>query len=375
MRIAVNATILDSRPTGLGVYTLNLIRELSQLIGPDDQLIVFTSYPQGLKGCKIKLRGVSSCLQPQYGVGAGFFRFLWTQFVYPFRISKEKCDAVYSTTHHTVFLLKTPQIITIHDLLPLKFPARYRLQYLYFKYMIPVLLKRCAAVVAVSENTKKDILQYYGIPSEKVTVVYNSYDGNLFLAPSAENSKRKYADDPYILAVGASYVNKNLERLLEAYAQIKDKIPHRLLITGGRKDYIDSLREKAGYLKIAGSVTFMNYVPPEDLPHLYRNAAVFVFPSLDEGFGIPLLEAMACGCPVVASDVSSIPEVCNDAAYYVDPYNADGIARGIIEVLKNEGLRNDLIQKGFKRVKMFSWKNSAQKIFNILKNQDKRRPS
>ncbi len=364
MRLAVNATILDDKPTGLGVYTLNLIRELSKVISKNDQLIVFTSCSQVFKGLNVETRRVPRCLQPQHGVVAGILRFFWIQCVYPWRILREGCDIVYSTTHHAVFFLPLAQVMTLHDLLPLKFPARYRLQYFYFKFILPVLIKRCIAIVAISENTREDILQYYKTPPTKVPIVHNAYDENLF---SRERGQGHITAD-YILAVGASYMNKNLERLMEAYKLIEKQIDHRLVIVGGRKDYVQLLRKKANQLGITGRVDFLDHISAADLPALYRHARLFVFPSLYEGFGIPLLEAMAMGCPVVAAQSSSIPEVCGEAAFYVDPTNTESIAQGMLSVLKNTELRNVLIKKGLERVKLFSWKKSSRKVYDILKN-------
>ena len=371
MKIAINATILDNNPSGIGVCTINIIRGLCKITGGNDKLAIFTSYWAHFKHCGAEIRPVSEFVQPRYGKFAGLLRFLWTQLVYPVRLRKEVCDVIYNTAHHAVFLTNKPQIITIHDLLSIKFPSRYRLQYYYFRFIIPILLKKCAVIITVSENSKKDIAEYYGIRPEKIVVVHNSYDSETFRFIHLVDERIPSTSGEYILAVGASYPNKNIERVLEAYSKIIYKISSNLVIAGGRRQYIKILKARVNELNLNGRVTFLDYVESKKMQSLYSNAVMLVFPSIYEGFGIPPLEAMACGCPVVASNASSIPEVCGDAAFYVDPYNVESIADGICKVLTDERLRDDLIAKGFKRVKDFSWNESAKKILNIIKGSTK----
>jgi len=224
MNIVINATIVDDKPSGLGVYSLNIVRELSRAVNPDDKIAVFTSYPAAFKGCNIEIKKVFRFVQPKYGKIGGLLRFLWMQIVYPVRLLNERYDIVYHTTHHAFLFTRWAQIMTIHDLLPIKFPSRYRLQHYYFKFVIPVLLKKCAFVITVSENSKKDIAEYYDICPEKITVVYNSYDAKIFKPASSIDKEHPSAGGQYVIAIGASYLNKNMERLLEAYSRIKDRI-------------------------------------------------------------------------------------------------------------------------------------------------------
>lgn len=366
MKIAVNATILDNKPSGLGVYAVKMVRAMCRAAGGDD-IVIFTSYPAAFDGCGAEIRSVSEIVQPRHGKLAGIARFFWTQVVYPLRLRRERCDIVYNTTHHAVFHASAPQIMTVHDLLPIKFPSRYRPQYWYFKYVLPALINKCMAIITVSENSKKDIVGYYGIPADKIVVAYNSYDAYNFRRTVSQSVRNSSADGGYILAVGASYLNKNIEGLLEAYSRIKDRTTCKLLIAGGRSQYIKTLKNRAQALGLGDRVEFLDYVGNEKLRALYSNAAMLVFPSIYEGFGIPPLEAMACGCPVVASNASSIPEVCADAAFYVDPYNIESIADGIYKVLTDNDLRKFLVEKGFERIKVFSWDESARKVLDVIR--------
>lgn len=367
MKIAVNATILDDKPTGLGMYTLHLLRNLSA-IAPDC-LTIYTDYASALDGQKVEVVPVGSSLQPKYGKIAGVRRFLWTQFIFPVLLQQKHFDIIYHTSHYLLLFTHKRQIITIHDLLPLKYPARHRLQYYYFRFVMPVLLCKAYRIIAVSENTKRDICKYYKISHAKVTVVYNGCDVDLFNRKAGAHNISEYIQGEYVLFIGASYIHKNGERAIEAFSKISGHTKLRLLVVGGRRQYLDVLQKKVAAMNFDDRVKFVPYVPPEDLVALYRGASMLLFPSLYEGFGIPPLEAMACGCPVVASRVSSIPEVCGEAAYYVDPYNYDNIAEGIQRVLSDETLRADMILKGLERVKSFSWEKSAQHVIDIFKGR------
>lgn len=366
MKIAVNATMMDDSPSGCGIYTLNVIKALSERLSGRDALVVFTGYPEAFRGMRVDIRKVSPRVQPKYGKWAGIFRFLWLQCIFPVRLSREKFDVVFHTTHHAVLLMKIPQIMTIHDLIPLKFPLRYRLQYYYFKYVLPRLIDRCCAVVAVSENCKKDIGAYYGTSDVKVSRIYNGYDPGMFTVKHAAGVASQYVQGKYILVVGASYPHKNLERAIEAFGQIKDSKDLSLLVLGGRREYVDVLKKKTRVLDLEGRVIFMGYVPEEDLPGLYAEAQCLLFPSLYEGFGFPPLEAMACGCPVVMSNMSSLPEVGGDAVYYVDPMSVDSIMGGLRAVLDNESLRAKLVCKGLARAKFFNWNKTAAQMLALI---------
>lgn len=365
MRIAINATIVGDKPTGLGIYTINVVREMSKLIAHNDKFIVFTSCAVAFEGCNLEIRRVSKWVQPKYGKKAGLFRFLWTQMVFPIRLIEDNVDLIYNPAHYGVFFAGKPQVITIHDLIAIRFPRQHRLQYYYFKFVLPILLKNCSAVITISKNTKRDVCNYYSIPPRNVNVVYDSHDSEFFKTVNQGIMTSQYNLD-YLLIVGASYPHKNIDRVLEAYSKIKNKVNYKLLIVGGRKQYVDILRIKARALRIEKVVEFLDYIPSNSMVTLYSRATALVVPSLYEGFGLPPLEAMACECPVLVSNSASLPEVCGDAAYYVDPYSVENIAEGMYKVLTDDNLRKSLIQKGLERVKMFSWKNTAKEILDTF---------
>jgi glycosyltransferase involved in cell wall biosynthesis len=375
MKIAINASILDDIPSGLGTYTLNIINELCKIIDKEDELIIYTSCPNYFKEqFNIKIKSISAKTQPKYGKNAAIKRFLWTQLCLIRDIKRENIDILYSPTQHGV-LFPYNQIVTIHDLLPIHFNYKNSLQRIlqssYYKYILPKVLNK-SRIITVSDNTMNDIINYYNINKERVIRIYNGYNSEQFYVRKEANKYiyKKYGIINYILGVGASYPYKNYDNALKAFSLLKNEIINDMMfvIVGGRTDYQNQLKMLSHNLGISQNILFIDYVPQAELPYLYSAAKSFLYPSLYEGFGLPVLEAMACGCPVITSKTSSLPEVGGNAVYYVDPYNIEDIANGILKLLKNEELRNKLIISGLKRVENFTWRKTAEQILKVLKN-------
>jgi len=360
--IGINASMLDEHPTGVGVYTFNIINKLSFLYKKETQseITVWTPYTKSIQG-DVKIIKISDFMQSsKYGKFAAFCRFFWNTFLYP--IKAKKFDLVISPTTHGSFRLQN-QIITIHDLLSLRYKNISFHQRLYFKYLLPLIVSRVKLVIAVSEATKKDVLRFLKCPSEKVHVIYNGYDPSHYHQVQNEHQIfEKYSLKNYFLAVGPTYPHKNFEFLIQSYnhldATVRKEYP--LVIAGGKKRYLARLRQLVSDLGLNDQIHFLGYVPSALMPALYREAYLLVFPSLYEGFGFPLLEAMACGCPVVTSNVSSMPEVCGEAALYFDPVNKTSLCDAIVQVISDEDLRIELSKKGLVQAKKFSWEDSAK---------------
>lgn len=367
MKIAIDATMVDNRPEGIGVYTWQICRRLITL---KDDFTVFTGSSELKSSLRdgAKILHVTDALQPKYGAKGALLRLLWKQLVFPIRErAQARCDIVYNPSHYASLLMGKPQVITIHDVAPLFYPKRYRSQYYYFRFVLPALLKRSSAVIAISENTKKDLVEAYQYDPAKVHVVISGYDQESFNQSNVSQSTiKKYAQGKYILCVGASLSHKNIHRVLEALKILRSGIEHTLLIAGGKGAYREFLSSEVNRLGLNDRVKFLGYVPQQDLPSLYGGADMLVFASLYEGFGLPPLEAMACGCPVVVSNTSSLPEVCGDAAYYINPQSVEEIASAIYKVATDEDLRNDLRQKGLNRAKLFNWEKTAMGIYDVL---------
>jgi glycosyltransferase involved in cell wall biosynthesis len=250
-------------------------------------------------------------------------------------------------------------VVTAHDLIPLRFPRRGSPLTLYCRYYLPQVLRQAEHIICNSEATRRDIYQFFGAPPGEATVIPLAYDASHY----------RFLDlprQPYFLYVGSHYTYKNLGRLIEAFAQTK--LPETKLRIAGVPDlrYTPSLQAQAQALGLGGRVQFLAYVPYEELPQLINQAIALVFPSLWEGFGLPVLEAMACGTPVITSNLSSLPEVAGDAALLIDPYNVGALAEAMTAVARDSQLWTTLHRAGLARVKQFSWEKTGRQTSEIL---------
>ena len=268
---------------------------------------------------------------------------------------------------YAIYLQKKP-IITVHDVARLCFdfdgePAKERsLLDLDVRG-----IKRAAHIIAVSQNTKHDLVRYLKVPEEKVSVVYNGVDHNLF--KPGKKSLFVNPGKPYILYVGSERPRKNLSRLLQALSKIRADFPGLKLMKVGSPGRSHEFRKQTlrevESLRVSDDVTFVEHVPEDDLPYYYSCACLLAYPSLYEGFGLPPLEAMACGCPVITSNTSSLPEVVGDAAIMIDPYDVDALAKAMTEILTNDRLREEMVKKGLAQARKFSWERTAEETLKV----------
>lgn len=358
-KIYINATILDERPTGLGIYIKNIISKLK------DKNIDFKVF------CPINLEGVNVIkttekLKTTYKKRGGLVRFLWTQFVLPFKVKKN--DIVYHPFQYLSILSRSKQIITIHDFIPLYYPEVAKHQYYYYKIVMPILLKKAHKIVCISENTKNDVVKFFNVDEDKLIKIYNGYDEKLFNKNAIkDNVLNKYnIDKPYFISVGAGYSHKNLEAALKAFKNVTESSLCEFIIVGKDSDYINKLKVLCKELKIEEKVRFVGYVPDEDLPTLYNKAIAFVYPTLYEGFGLPILEAMACGTVVLCSNNSSLPEVYGDAAISFDANDIQEIEKAMNLILSNKDESIRLIELSKKRIAMFNWNITANEIIKLF---------
>lgn len=363
-KIIINASILNNKPSGLGIYTMNVLKHLTKYIDVDKSFVCTSSN---------KLDNIYNCIKlnekisPGYGKFAGLYRFIWTQtkFVYKYHNKKE---IVYCPTQYASLLSKNRQIITIHDIIPIKFPKQNKMQYLYYRYFLPILLNKCEDIITISNNTKEDLVKFYKIKEEKIHVIYNGYDESLFNNDECDKNyfRDKFNLNKYILIVGASFPHKNIDNYIKSYSLIKDKVEEKLVIVGGRKEYKEYLKKICKVNNVENDVIFMPYLNDYEISLLYKNATLMIYPTLYEGFGLPAIESMACGIPVLMSNTSSLPEIGENAAEYFDPYSIQDMAEKTVLLIKNEKLRNELSKKGLENVKRFSWDETAKNIAKIL---------
>ena len=294
---------------------------------------------------------------------------------------KHKLDLVHDPTGSAPLgLVRTGRVTTIHDVVPYVYPeTSSRLDRLIYRYWLPSSVQGMDAIITDSQCSKGDIVRFLKVPEEDVHVV--PIASNRRYAPTNASATgavlAKYeVESPYILYVGSIVPRKNLVRLLEAYSELlRWSGKWRLLIAGARKWRSSPVYETVERLSLADSVQFVGYVEEADLPALYSGADLFVFPSLYEGFGLPVLEAMACGTPVVTSNVSSLPEVAGDAAILVDPYRVGQIAEAMQRVLADGTLAGELRAKGMERAEQFSWERTARETIAVYEKVFSVQPS
>lgn len=296
----------------------------------------------------------------------------WTQGGLTLQSFRDNLDVLFVPAH-TLPIIRKPglkTVVTVHDLGSEYLPAMHQFkQRLYLSFMQKYQLKGATKIIAVSKATKMDLVKKVGIEADKVEVVYEGYDKKLFRPIKGDilvNSLRQYEMEAgkYFLFVGTVQPRKNLERVIKAFASSHFK--NFYLVIAGSKGWLsDEIYKLPKKLGIEDKVKFLGYVPEKDLPALYSGAIALVFPSLYEGFGLPILEAQACGCPVLTSNISSMPEVAGKGAIYVNPYSVEDIIRGM-ERLQGTGYRLQLIKNGFDNIKRFSWEKCAAQTLGVL---------
>jgi glycosyltransferase involved in cell wall biosynthesis len=364
VRIAIDAR--KYRDFGIGTYIRNLVRQLARLDRATEYVLLCK--PQDcadLAALGPNFRAVVETAPP-YSVAE--------QIRIPIALRRERADLFHAPHYVLPPLINCRSVVTIHDCIHLLFPQYLpgRLAYGYARTSLWLATHRSNRVLTVSETSKSDILRRFHIPADKVTVVYNAIDERLSEVPAEAEFERvriRYQlRDPYALYAGNIKPHKNLERLIDAFDRLRHEPGFealKLVIIGDEISRYQGLRRAVHEHKLHKHVRFFGFVPVETLSVLYRLASVFVFPSLYEGFGLPPLEAMASGTPVVTSNVSSLPEVVGDAAVLVDPYDPDSIADGMRRVLTDDDLRASLRQRGLERVREYSWEQSVARIREV----------
>jgi glycosyltransferase involved in cell wall biosynthesis len=368
MRIAYDATAIPRLMAGAAVYTYELARALAAVDHENEYVIFargghFDDLPASRPGLRVlKVRAPS---RPQ--------RLVWEQAVLPWRLRQSRID-VFHSPHHTVPLVPCGcrRVVTFHDLTFFVLPERYPpTRRLYFQTMTRLSARVADAVIVPSKAVRADVVRILGLPSWRVFAIPEAA-GPAFRpqdAAAVEAVRRRYGlEGPFILSVGSLEPGKNRERLLQAFARLRARgLEHMLVVAGQRAWRYESEEPLAQRLGLADSVRVLGHVPQADLPALYSAADLFAFPSLYEGFGLPALEAMACGAPVVASNVSAVPEVVGDAALQVPPLDVEALADAMERLLRDEPLRANLRERGLKRAAGFSWEETARRTAEVYK--------
>jgi len=368
---------MDARPSGVSEYTLNLVKEILKLDTNNEYRLFYNCF------------GDCSNLPEFVGPNVKVVKYNYPNKILNYLLFKifnyPKIDEILATDRffmpHLNFIgLKYSgrSVLTIHDLSFLKYPEFFSWRKNFWHYMVNAkkLIKQAGQIIAVSEHTKRDIMEHCGVDGDKIKVIYSGI-GEEFKKIAGDSHekllevKTKYnLPDKFILFLGTVEPRKNVEGIIRAYNQLRINSPElrnvKLVIAGSRGWKSDKIYRAWGQSSFKDDIKLLGYVDNKDRIYLYNLASMFVYPSFYEGFGLPPLEAMACGCPVITSFSSSLPEVVADAALLVDPYNINDIARAMKEVLTNENLKNQLVARGFGRANQFSWQKTAKEYLEIL---------
>lgn len=372
MRIGIMLRHFEQKDGGVKVYT-NRVLPLLFAKGAGHHFTLIYQNPQLIGTYRDHPNVEEICLRLPGTV-------LWDQVGIPWVASRRKLDLVFNPKFTVPLLGSFRKVFVLHGSEWFVIP-RHFLWYdqLYLKLAVPMYFRAASGFIAVSNAVKRDAVRFTGVPEHKVAAIQNGFDPTLFrVIPDRERlntiAQKYQLPDKFLLWVGQIESRKNIGRLLQAFARVAPNIPHKLVIAGAQRFTFPMAVGAERELKLIEElglqdrVHFAGWVPHDDLPALYNLADLFLFPSLYEGFGIPLLEAMACGCPIVTANTCAPPEVTGDAAYLSDPLSVESIAAGVSEVLANEQLRATMIERGLQRSKDFSWDRCATEVLTFLES-------
>jgi len=364
LRIAIDARKLHDY--GIGTYVRNLLRHLARI----DQTTEYVVLCGGTDCQLVAELGANFRAVPEASPGYS----IREQITVPRDLRRERADLFHAPHYVLPPLTRCKSVVTIHDCIHLRFPQYLpnKLGYAYARGSLWMATHQASRILTVSEASKRDILDYFNVPPEKIHVIYNGIDERFSESPPEDDvarvRERYQLDHPFILYAGNIKPHKNIERTIEAFHLLRrsaefDQV--KLVIIGDEIAKYAALRHAVHRHKLHKYVRFFGFVPDRTLAILYRLAGVFVFPSLYEGFGLPPLEAMASGTPVITSNVSSLPEVVGDAALLVDLLQPEAIADAMRRMLTDDELRRDLKARGLIRAKQFSWERSIRRVREI----------
>jgi glycosyltransferase involved in cell wall biosynthesis len=348
--LLINLSFLTTEPTGIGTYATNLFPELQKL---EPTLLI------SQKIDNYNCYQIPETLTPDRGSKGQIDRILWTQFNLPQIYHKLRSHLIFSPLPEAPLYSGCRYIVTVHDLIPLRFPKRFSRLTAYCRYYIPQVLKQAEHIICDSQATVEDVANFFKIPAKKMTAIPLACD----------NINYRYLNLPtknYFLYTGRHDSYKNLERLITAFANLPDRSNYELWLAGPPNAYTPQLIAQVEELGLQALIKFLGYVPYAQLPVIMNQAIALVFPTLWEGFGLPILEAMACGTPVITSNLSSMPEVAGDAALLVNPYSVGEITAAMQAVATDSKLRSNLKTASLARADRFSWSKTGAATANIL---------
>ncbi len=373
MKIGIEAQrLFRKKKHGMDIVVLELIKNL-QKIDKKNEYVIFVK-PDVDKCIEETKNFKINCLKSKN-------YFTWEQFALPRAAEKEKCDILHCTSNTAPLKIKIPMVVTIHDIIYLENLSIFKkggtwyqkLGNMYRRWIVPIIANNAKKIITVSEFEKKRINKFFNFDekNKKLFAIYNGFgkhfesiDDKVFL----EKIKKKYnLPKKFFFFLGNTDPKKNITGVLKAYnlflQKSKEKIS--LVILDFKKNELKKILKEINAENLIQNINLLDYVPNTELPGIYNLCEIFLYPSLRESFGIPILEAMACGAPVITSNTSSMPEISKDASILINPYKFEEITDAIFHILENENLKNIKIKKGLERIKLFSWNNMAKKVLSL----------
>ena len=370
MHIGINALyLLPGKVGGAETYTRNLVKWMTTIDTQNRYSIfinkesagIFESLAPGITVIPCPIEATSRPV-----------RILWEQCVLPFQVRSHKIDVLLSTGLTAPIFCPATSVLVLYDLQHVNQPQNFPGLYLLFlKSIIYASSKSADGIVTLSNHVKNDILRFYHVRSERIAVCHLGVDRELFKArqpPLASAIRQRYGlPDRYILYAAASLPHKNHPRLFAALQRAKKQIPElKLVLIGARDKGEDTLVREIRRLGLQDDVVLLGWIPFDDVPLIYQGCEAFVFPTLHEGFGLPVVEAMACGVPVICSRIEPLLEVAGNAALFVDPRDPENIGEAIVSVLEDAAARAELVEKGYQRAQEFTWEETAKRTLGFI---------
>jgi len=356
--VAIDVSSLHLTGTGTATYIIELMRGIEAL----ESGVTFNRFD-----CQPLFSRSSKMLRK---IDTIYRELIWQHMVLPSQVRKSKADILHSPAMISPVRCSVPVVLTIFDTCIITSPQSFPLwQRTITNKLLPTCVQRADKLIAISHFTKQEILRHYPhIPADKIEVTWLGVNPRFKVLDEATKGivRKKYnLDRPFILSVSSSNPRKNLRTLIQAFAKITDRVDHDLVLTGEYGWKSTELYSLVTDLGLSGRVKFTGFIPLDDLPAFYNLADLFVYPSLYEGFGLPPIEAMACGTPVITSNVTSLPEVVGDAALTLDPLNMELLAQSMKDLIINDTDRMALRSKGIERAKLFTWEKCARETLAV----------
>lgn len=369
MKIGIDARFYGPLGKGLGRYTQKLIENLEE-VDDENQYIIFIK-KENFKDYKPIKRNFKKVL-------ADYRWYSLTEQLYlPSLIKKYNLDLMHFPHFNVPFFYYEKFIVTIHDLILTQYPTerattlgpvKYRIKRFGYNLVIRHAVRKAKKIIAVSNFTKSELIKYFNLKEDKIMVTYEAIDPAHPQFPLySQIILNKYKiKKPYLLYVGNAYPHKNLEGLIQAFKDFSKIKQEYYLVLVGKEDYFfKRLKDEVNMLGLEKKVIFAGFVLEQDLPAIYREADIYVFPSFCEGFGLPPLEAMSYGVPTVSSPAGALKEILGEAAYYFNTYNKNDIIKAIAKVIDDKKLKDELRKKGFEQIKKYNWQKLAESTLSV----------